>query len=368
MDHVGNYIRSLKDAILGDPLDVGLMPKPISYEDVHSEIQSILIPPVVPKGISVHLMQPLNKRFALQHKVGLVPGDLMRTQMGMMPMPGVNYYSLSAITTVRTEQGGRYRLAGQYDPLNHVGKATILGKVGGFRDFRVQAQYLDQKSDKAPEWGLTARMTGERTTGVLRATHAKEIGASINTRLTEVSPITVGGEVFVNVPNAYKKIKSLTKKDNPYVGPGLFEYAVGAAYEAGLHKTALHFASTHTFPAVLSAHHLYRVTERSHLAAKCMVNLRTTSSMLAAGYKLRFRNTRTTLHGVLDSYGKAVVIVEREPIRDMLVTFSMEGRLKPGVEPGKAASFGLSVSVGGTSPITPPLSPCTMTRDIFSSK
>lgn len=68
MDRIGSYIGSVKDAILGDPLDVGLMPKPISYEDVHAEIQSILIPPVVAKGISLHLMQPLNKRFALQHK------------------------------------------------------------------------------------------------------------------------------------------------------------------------------------------------------------------------------------------------------------------------------------------------------------
>lgn len=292
--------------------------------------------------------------------------------------------------------------------MNQVGKATILGKVGGFRDFRVQAQFLDQKSDSAPEWGLTARMVGDRTVGVLRATHAKEIGASLNTRLTEVSPVTVGGEMFVKVPQAYNKIKALVAKKDPYVGPRPYEYAVGAAYEAGLYKTALHFASTDTFPAVLSAHHLYRVTERSLLAAKCMVNLKSYSSMvsccmiclnkiitqserkpnsldilfgifnsianftlslqLSVGYKLRFRNTRTTLHGTLDSYGKATVIVEREPIRDMLVTFSMEGRMMPGVEPGKVASFGLNITLGGTSPIVPPLSPCTMTRDIFASK
>lgn len=64
-----NYWWSrLTTAVLGDPVDAGLQPKPTSYEEVHADVQSILLPSMYANGVSVHLLQPLNKHFALQHK------------------------------------------------------------------------------------------------------------------------------------------------------------------------------------------------------------------------------------------------------------------------------------------------------------
>lgn len=55
-------------ALLGDPLEAALAPRVTSYEEVHADAQSILLPPMCPKGVTVHLLQSLNKSFALIHK------------------------------------------------------------------------------------------------------------------------------------------------------------------------------------------------------------------------------------------------------------------------------------------------------------
>jgi hypothetical protein len=39
-----------------------------SYEDVHADVQSILLPPTYPKGVGLFVLQSLNKNFAVQHK------------------------------------------------------------------------------------------------------------------------------------------------------------------------------------------------------------------------------------------------------------------------------------------------------------
>jgi hypothetical protein len=64
-----NYWTSrVSTAIFGDAVDAALQAKPTSYEEVHAEVQSVLLPPVYPKGISVYALQALNKHFAIQHK------------------------------------------------------------------------------------------------------------------------------------------------------------------------------------------------------------------------------------------------------------------------------------------------------------
>jgi hypothetical protein len=113
----------------------------------------------------------------------------------------------------------------------------------------------------------------------------------------------------------------------------------------------------------MSVHHLYRVTDRSALAAKMMINTSNGNSMIAAGYRLRFRNTLSTLHGMVDSYGSVRVVVEREPIKDVRIGASLEAPLSA----GGAATLGFKIGLGAPSPITAPLSPCTLSRDIFSA-
>lgn len=65
---MASFSERISRAILGDPLEAGLLPKPIAYEDVHNDVQSILIPPMYPKGINVHYLQSIKKSFALQHR------------------------------------------------------------------------------------------------------------------------------------------------------------------------------------------------------------------------------------------------------------------------------------------------------------
>ena len=62
------FWQNLKRDVLGDPVEAALAPRATSYEEVHGDVQGILIPPTFPKGITVHLTQSLNKHFALQHK------------------------------------------------------------------------------------------------------------------------------------------------------------------------------------------------------------------------------------------------------------------------------------------------------------
>lgn len=78
----------------------------------------------------------------------------------------------------------------------------------------------------------------------------------------------------------------------------------------------------------------------------------------------------TTLHGVVDTYGTMRAVLEREPLKDVKVGLSMEARVAPWSgrsETEGAASFGFRISVGTQTPIVAPVSPCTMSRDIFAA-
>lgn len=296
-------------------------------------------------------------------------------------------------------QGGKYRLTGQYDVENGAGKLIALGDVFGDGRLRVTVQGEDKRSEGAPEWGVTARYATRAGVLVARVKDGAEVGASYNARLTPYSPVTVGGEVYLKLPAVAGAVSAAaahlgggragggapSSGSNAAAGGGgggddgktrmpslrgLGDFALGAAYDTGLHKTGLHFASTSSFPAVASVHHLYRVTERSTLAAKYMLNLSSASTMAAVGYRLKFRNTLTSVHGMLDSYGTARIMVEREPVKDIRMGLSLEGKLSPGAQATKPGPdgyvvLGFQVSAGALNRLPQQQSPCTMTRSIF---
>jgi hypothetical protein len=89
----------------------------------------------------------------------------------------------------------------------------------------------------------------------------------------------------------------------------------------------------------------------------------------AVGYKMRFRNTLTTVQGVLDTYGVVRTVVEREPLKDVKIGGYLEARIGPSHagSQGEKSHLGFRITVGATSPIGPPLSPCTMSREIFAA-
>src|SRR5205823_1357561 len=107
-----------------------------------------------------------------------------------------------------------------------------------------------------------------------------------------------------------------------------------------------------------------RLNERCGLAAKAIVDTRSLNSMVAAGYRLRFRNTATTVSGQVDTYGNVRTVLEREVVRDVRVAFSGEARLLGGGG-GADNAFGLRVTIGQQAALPRNLSPITMPRDVF---
>lgn len=368
-ERAGAWLERVKGDVLGDPLNANLVPEPVSYEEVHNEVQSILLPPTYPKGLTVHVNQSLNSHFALTHKVALAPGEMQRTMFGPMPGPGSRFYALGGVVSHKAPAGGAWRVAAQYDPENGNGKGTVVGDVWGDKRLRLQGQLVDSRKDARTEWGATARYAGEDFVAVARLKHGPEAYVSYNQRLAPRSLVTVGGELCLSVPELLKLRGSGGKPAGGAGAPKPLDLAFGLAYDAGLSKTALHYAATKTFAAgIFSLHRLERVTPRSTLAAKLMVNAGTRTSMAAVGYKLHFRNTLTTLYGMVDTYGTLRQVVEREPLKGLKVGLSMEARLAPGAAaPGEAATFGFKVTMGSVAPFQPPLSPVTMTRDIFGA-
>lgn len=60
---------SLLDAILGDPMAAANQkPGVPAYEEMHTDVQNILLPPGVPRGLSVNILQPVSKNFALTER------------------------------------------------------------------------------------------------------------------------------------------------------------------------------------------------------------------------------------------------------------------------------------------------------------
>lgn len=301
--------------------------------------------------------------------MALEPGQLRNTMFGPMPGPGSRYYSLGAILThVSPSTGGKHRVSAQYDFENGNGKSTFLSDIYGDGRLRIQGQLVDARADSRTEWGLTTTLRGEDYVLVNRVKHSKEIGLSYNQRIAPGSPLTLGGEIFFNYP-ALRQIGNPSKADETATNSKPLEYAVGCAYDNKVSKTAVHLATTNSFSNILSLHHLFRVSDRSSLAAKFMCTPTLGTSMASAGYRVKFRNTLTTVTGVVDTYGTVRLLVEKEPVKDFRVSASMDARIGPQAQPGPdgTTTLGFRVIVGTPSPIVAPLSPCTMSRDIFSA-
>ena len=65
---MAGWLASVGDFLFGDPSAEGLQGRVSTYEELHAEVQGILIPAMLPRGVSVRLLQPLNKNFALTHR------------------------------------------------------------------------------------------------------------------------------------------------------------------------------------------------------------------------------------------------------------------------------------------------------------
>lgn len=65
---MAGILSSVSTFLFGDGTAEGLQGRVSTYEELHAEVQGILIPATLPRGVSVRLLQPLNKNFALTHR------------------------------------------------------------------------------------------------------------------------------------------------------------------------------------------------------------------------------------------------------------------------------------------------------------
>ena len=63
-----SWLSQLGSFLFGDASAEGLQGRVSTYEELHHEVQSILIPATLRPGISVRALQPLNRHLALTHK------------------------------------------------------------------------------------------------------------------------------------------------------------------------------------------------------------------------------------------------------------------------------------------------------------
>jgi hypothetical protein len=206
-----------------------------------------------------------------------------------------------------------------------------------------------------------------------------EAGLSYNQRLAPRSAVTIGGEAVLSLPRLWELARpSAPPSENLEHGQAqrAVDWAFGAALDhAGSgelaqqeRKTGLHFAFCGALGPVLGVHHVARPDRNSTLAAKLIVSARP-SSMCAAGYRVVFPNTLSSVHGCVDSYGTSKVVVERWLWKDYLkVAASVEAKLGEAEPeaPNGIASFGFSATLGQAPQSLPPLSPAWMNRnDLF---
>lgn len=63
-----SWLDKLSSWILGDPALDGLQPPVPTYEEVHGEIQNVLVPTVISAGFQLNAVKPINKNFALSYR------------------------------------------------------------------------------------------------------------------------------------------------------------------------------------------------------------------------------------------------------------------------------------------------------------
>jgi hypothetical protein len=377
-----SFSSFLHDRILGSPATEAFTDSKVnSYEDLHTDVQSILVPSMNPKGLTVHLLQPISKNFAFTHRLGLESGKPSSNPFMMMlgggsKKPEVDEfnrpklyrrYALGGIYTNVLDNGMKIRATSQLD-LQLASKSVFLCDVYGNDRLKFQLQVMDDLPTKfLSNIGLTTSIKGIDYVASVRASfnHASGLDTivSYHQRLNPGSPITLGGELGFVPSRVSARIKETLPSNKP------IEWAIGGAYTSPESKlrTSLHIDGSANryrsgFPT-LSLHSFQPINDNSVFVNKFMVDLGTKHSMLASGFKLKFRNTNSTISSMMDSYRTIRTIIERQPLQDLKISLSSIIELK---QDGKN-EFGFKISYGVSNPIVKPLSPIAISREIFGA-
>lgn len=109
-------------------------------------------------------------------------------------------------------------------------------------------------------------------------------------------------------------------------------------------------------------------THNSHTRTHTHTNFLRLNLQAAAGYKLNFRNTHTTVVGMADTYGGVRTSIERELLKDTKLQVYLHYNpyvTQANPRDSEVNCLGFKLSIGQQPKLDLPMSPCTMNRTAF---
>lgn len=279
-----------------------------SYEELHAEVQSILVPAEIPAGIQVNAVQDVAKNVAVSARMFLKsekkdPNPFAAMMGGGAPKAPTQsrIFALGGILTHKFGGGAGVRLFGHLDNCGIL-KSTLLLRT------RVGAGPLTitgQAAGTLPKLGdgmmsAAAQLKGADYTAVVRAAtdtprRMPDVGVSYLQRFSPGSQLSLGGELWL-LPAALRAAVAPPGAAGAAAaaaaGPPL-TWTVGGALDSGLAKTGVHVVAPFSpagYPLV-HLHHLYRMTERTTLVSKLIFDLGFQRSMVRGRHYDAWRRT-----------------------------------------------------------------------------
>lgn len=353
-----------------------------SYEELHAEVQSILVPAEIPAGIQVNAVQDVTKNVAVSARMFLKSEKKEQNPFAAMmgggaPKPPTQsrIFGLGGILTHKFGGGAGFRLFGHLDNYGTVKSSLLLRTRVGAGPLTITGQAagtLPKLGDGM--LGAAAQLRGADYTAVVRAAtdsprRLPDVGISYLQRLSPGSQLSLGGELWL-LPAALRAAVAPPGAAGAAAGGAggpPVTWTVGGSLDSGVAKSGVHIVAPYAAAAypLVHLHHLYRMTERTTLVSKLIFDLGFQRSMAAAGYHLRFRNTETDVTGMVDTYGGARVRVER-PIADKVrATFFLHYNATVQGGADGANAFGVKFTVGAQPVMPLAMSPATMNRAEF---
>jgi hypothetical protein len=295
-------LQQVPGNVAGDPYAQIKQNDVPTYEELHGEAQSILVPAGVPPGLQVNITAPvagtsmaLSSRFFLASEkkeqnpfAALFGGGAPKKDDGRP----TRLFSLGGIFVHRLSEGGGLRLFSQIDTTNVVKSTALCQFPTTAGQVSLISQLVSEKRSGGAwpgiQYGLTAALRGMDYSATMRASSPDDsysmpdLGLSYLQRLSAGSPLLLGGEMWFS-PSTFKAVRRSPgpMQDNP------LNWAIGGCYDTGISKTSLHFSNTGVNKPLVNMQHLHRVTKNSTLVAKMITDLGFSRSMVSCNDGVR---------------------------------------------------------------------------------
>lgn len=268
-----------------------------SYEELHAEVQSILVPAEIPAGIQVNAVQDVTKNVAVSARMFLKSEKKEQNPFAAMmgggapkPPSQSRIFGLGGILTHKFGGGAGFRLFGHLDNYGTVKSSLLLRTRVGAGPLTITGQAagtLPKLGDGM--LGAAAQLRGADYTAVVRAAtdsprRLPDVGISYLQRLSPGSQLSLGGELWL-LPAALRAALAPPGAAGAAAGGAggpPVTWTVGGALDSGVAKSGVHIVAPYAAAAypLVHLHHLYRMTERTTLVSKLIFDLGFQRSMV----------------------------------------------------------------------------------------